>query len=107
MAGTAVVAGAVVGAGVVALMLGSGAGGSAVGASAGPHAARKSTPATAAAIRTPPFGRIRAARSPATTRLMKELPSCRSWRPSAGPPIPPTDLAEQYEFCDGRRRRIG
>jgi hypothetical protein len=105
--GGAVVVGAVVvGGAVVAVILGCGGGGSAVPLT-GPQAARNSTPATAAAIRTPSFGRIRAARSPARTRLMEELPSCRSSRPSAGPPIPPTDLLERYDFCDGRRRRIG
>jgi len=75
----AAVVGAVVGAVVVgavvvgvAVMLGAGAVGPASDASTGAQAARNSTPAAATAIWTTLIGRIRAARSPASSRLIRQ-----------------------------------
>jgi hypothetical protein len=75
----AAVVGAVVGAVVVgavvvgvAVMLGAGAVSPASDASTGAQAARNSTPAAATAIWTTLIGRIRAARSPASSRLIRQ-----------------------------------
>jgi hypothetical protein len=71
--GAAVVGAAVVGAVVgVAVMLGAGAVSPASDASTGAQAARNSTPAAATATWTTLIGRIRAARSPASSRLIRQ-----------------------------------
>jgi hypothetical protein len=76
--GAAVVGAVVVGAAVlgavvgVAVMLGAGAVSPASDASTGAQAARNSTPAAATATWTTLIGRIRAARSPASSRLIRQ-----------------------------------